>query len=102
MATEFKLKTGKVGEKVVEAYKDIEKKFTDTFLEKDESIESGYTVKTGKTADTVVDVYKKIENEVVGGYKKIEDCVVGSYKKIEDKFVDAFLEKVEDKDIENK
>lgn len=98
MAAEYKLKPGKAGEKVVDTYKGIEKKFVDTFLEKDEKSETGYTLKTGKTADKVVGVYKKIEHGVVGGYKKIENDVVGNYKKIEDKFVDAFLEKIEDED----
>lgn len=67
--------------------------FTDSFLEKDESGESGYTLKTGKVSDTVVGAYKKIENDVVSGYKKIED-----------KFIDAFLEEVDpnEKQHENK
>lgn len=72
--TEYRMKTGKIGEKVVKtttsAYKKIE--------------------------DSVVGGYKKIEDSVVGGYKKIEDTVVGGYKKIENAFVDTFLEKVED------
>jgi hypothetical protein len=82
----------------VGTYKGSEKKFTDSFLEKDEKSEGGYTLKTGKTAEKVTGAYKKIENGVVRGYKKIESGVVGGYKKMEDKFVDAFLEKVEDQD----
>ena len=39
---------------------------------------------------------KAIENTVVGAYKAIENGVVGTYKKIEGKFVDAFLERVEE------
>jgi len=81
--SEHKLKTGKVGEKVVGTYKKIEESFVDSFLEKDES-ESGYTLKTGKTAENVVN-----------SYKSIEDTVVGAYKKIEDQFVETFLEEVE-------
>ena len=61
------LKTGKIGEGVVEGYKKIE--------------------------DAVVGGYKKIEKGVVDGYKKIEQGVVGGYTKIEDKFVDAYLTK---------
>ena len=95
MATEYKLKKGKVGEKLVGTYKGIEKKFTDSFLEKDEKSEAGYTLKTGTTADKVTGTYKKMENGVVGGYKIIENGVVGGYKKLEEKFVSTFLEKVE-------
>jgi len=80
--SEYKLKPGKMGSKVVDAYKKTEEKFTDKFLEKDESNPSGYSLKCGKTADKVTDAYKTIENGVVGTYKKIEDG-----------FVNAFLEK---------
>ena len=78
---EYQLKTGKIGQKVVDGYKKVEEKFTDTFLEKDESRPSGYTLKTGKTVE-----------KVVGTYHRIEDGVAGTYKKIEDAFVDKFLE----------
>lgn len=78
---EYQLKPGKLGNKVIDSYKKIEEKFTDTFLEKDEKSPSGYTLKTGKTAE-----------KVVGVYQKIEDGVVGTYKKIETAFVDRFLE----------
>lgn len=88
---EYRLKTGK---NVVDSYKKVEEKFTEKFLEKDESSETGYTLKTGKVGEAVVGAYKKIENGVVGGYKKIETGVVGGYKKIENKFVDTFLEEV--------
>lgn len=37
--SEYKLKTGKIGETVVDTYKKIEKAFVDTFLEKDQSDE---------------------------------------------------------------
>ncbi|MDO4272085.1 MAG: hypothetical protein Q4D16_00315 [Eubacteriales bacterium] len=74
--SEYKLKTGKIGEKVIKAYKGIEDKFVDTFLEEDGSL------KTGGMAKKATDAYQKIEDTVVGGYKKIEDS-----------FVDAFLEK---------
>lgn len=62
----------------------MEEKFTDKFLEKDETSPSRYTLKAGKTAE-----------KVVSGYQKIEDTVVGAYKKIEHGFVDTFLEKIE-------
>lgn len=51
--SEYKLKTGKVGEAVVRTYKKIE--------------------------DTVVGGYKKIEDGVVGGYKKIEGAFVETF-----------------------
>ena len=94
--SEYTLKTGKVGEKVVGAYKKVEETFTDAFLEKGEQTAGTYTLKTGGVAKKVVDGFKAIENGVVGGYQAIENGVVGGYKKIESKFVDAFLEKVED------
>ena len=77
--SEYKLKPGKLGNGVIGAYKTIEKKFVDTFLEEDGSL------KTGGMAD-----------KVTGAYQKVEDTVVGSYKKVENAFVDAFLEKSED------
>ncbi len=76
--SEYKMKPGKIGKKVIGAYKNIEEKFVDTFLEEDGSL------KTGGMAE-----------KVTGAYKKMEDSVVGSYKKVEDAFVDAFLEKSE-------
>lgn len=78
----YKLKSGKIGERVVNTHKQVEKKFTGTFLEKDATSPSGYSLKTGKTAERVIHTYHKIEDEVVGAYKKIEDA-----------FVDKFLEK---------
>lgn len=58
---------------------------------------SEYKLKTPKgVEDTVVGAYKKIEDAVVGTYKKIEDGAVSGYKSVEKKFVDAFLEKVDD------
>ena len=46
---EYRLKPGKVGEKVIGAYEKVEKKFTDAFLEEDAVSDSGYRLKTGKT-----------------------------------------------------
>ncbi len=77
--SEYKMKPGKIGKKVISAYKNIEEKFVDTFLEEDGSL------KTGGMAE-----------KVTGAYKKMEDSVVGGYKKVEDAFVDAFLEKSEE------
>ncbi|MGN0483748.1 MAG: hypothetical protein ACI4HI_09375 [Lachnospiraceae bacterium] len=87
---QYQLKTGKIGERVVGAYKKVETKFTDTFLNEDGSL------KTGGMADKATSTYQKIEDGVVGSYKKIEDSVVGTYKKVEQAFVDAFLEEVEE------
>lgn len=58
--SEYKLKPGKIGEKVVDSYKKVE--------------------------DTVVGSYKKIEDTVVGSYKKIEGAFVEKFleKKEED------------------
>lgn len=82
--SEYKLKTGKLGEKVVGAYKKVEDAFVDTFLEKGEGGDGDLHLKTGKVGEAVVK-----------GYQEVEDTFVGAYKKIEDAFVDRFLEKVE-------
>lgn len=86
--SEYKIKPGKIGGEIVEAYKKVEDAFVDTFLNEDGSM------KTGGMAEKAVSAYQKVEDTVVGGYKKIEDTVVGGYKKIENAFVDTFLEKV--------
>lgn len=85
--SEYQLKPGKIGEKIIDGYKKIEDKFTETFLEEDGSL------KTGDMAQKVTAAYQKIEDAVVGGYQKVEDTVVNGYQKLEDAFVDRFLEK---------
>lgn len=80
----YKLKPGEIGSNLINSYKQMEKKFTNTFLKEDQSSQSGYSLKTGGVEEKVIDLYKKIEKGVVGGYQKIED-----------KFVDTFLEEVE-------
>lgn len=82
--SEYKLKTGKLGEKVVGAYKKVEDAFVDAFLEQGGEGEGDLRLKTGK-----------VGKAVVKGYQDVEDAFVGAYKKIEDAFVDRFLEKVE-------
>lgn len=82
--TKYKLKTGKIGDHIIDAYKGVEQKFTDTFLIEDENSTSGYTLKVGAVGESVV-----------GTYQKIEDGVVGAYKKVEKKFVDTFLEEID-------
>ena len=57
--TEYQLKPGKLGKKVMDGYKKVEEKFTDTFLEKDENSPTGYSLKTGKTAEKVTGAYQK-------------------------------------------
>lgn len=76
---EYRMKAGKIGEKIIGTYEKVEKKFTDTFLNEDGSM------KTGGMAQ-----------KATAAYQKIEDGVVGAYQKVEDAFVDTFLEKVED------
>ena len=51
---EYKLKTCKVGEKVVGVYKKVEETFADAFLEKSDQTKSGYTLKTGGVGKKVV------------------------------------------------
>ncbi|MDY3692175.1 MAG: hypothetical protein SO072_09410 [Dysosmobacter sp.] len=83
--SEYKLKSGKIGDAVVGAYKKVEDAFVDTFLGKSEDGKSISGLKGGKVGGAVVDAYKAVEDTVVGGYKKVEDA-----------FVDAFLEKTDD------
>lgn len=87
--TEYRMKLGKIGEKVIDAYEKVEKKFTETFLNEDGSL------KTGGMAEKATSAYQKIEDGVVGAYKKVEDGAVGAYKKVEDAFVEKFLDKEE-------
>lgn len=98
--SEYKLKTGKVGDAVVGAYKkiedaavsgykEIEKKFVDAFLEKVEDQSGDKAVHSSEEGHT--DEYRLT---IKPG--KVGNAVLGTYKKIETKFVDAFLEKVED------
>lgn len=80
--SEYKLKPGKLGEKIIGTYKDIEDKFVDTFLDENGSLKTG-----------------GIAEKATSAYQKVEDAVVGSYKKVEDAFVNTFLEPTEaDKD----
>ncbi len=112
-STTYKLKTGKVGESVVKAYKTVEdgvvggykkveEAFVHAFLEKSDSTTTAqagdstcYQMKTGKMGDGVVKAYKAIENGTVSAYKTVENGVVSGYKKVENAFVEAFLEKTE-------
>ena len=76
---EYQLKPGKVGQKVIDGYKKVEEKFTDTFLEKDENSPSGYTLKTGKTAEKS---YRSVPKNR-GGCRR-------SLQKVENAFADNF------------
>ena len=82
--SEYRLKVGKLGGKVLSAYKKAENAFVDAFLEKCGDGETCLRLKTGKVGRAVVD-----------GYQEVEATVVGAYKKIEEAFVDAFLEKAD-------
>ena len=88
--TTYRLKPGKIGQKVIDTYKKTEQAFTETFLEEDAASPSGYSLKCGRTTEAVT-----------GAYHKIEDGVVGTYKKIETAFVDRFLEKTDGDADEN-
>lgn len=90
--SEYKLKTGKLGEKVVDGYKVVENTVVGGYKKIEGAFEKRFlnedgTLKTGKMSDTAVNAYKKIENGVVGTYKKIENA-----------FVDTFLDKTEQPD----
>lgn len=82
--SEYRLKAGKLGGKVLSAYKKAEDAFVDAFLEKGGDGETCLRLKTGKVGRAVVD-----------GYQEVEATVVGAYKKIEEAFVDAFWEKAD-------
>lgn len=62
MEKEYKLKTGKAGEKAVAAYKKIE--------------------------DGVVKGYQAIEDAVVGTYQKIEDKFVEKFLEVEEEVIE--------------
>ena len=79
--SEYRLKPGKVGKKIMATYQNVEDKFVETFLYEDGSM------KTGGMAEKVTAAYHKIENTVVGGYEKVENA-----------FVEAFLEKADSSD----
>ena len=76
----YRLKTGRFGKKITDAYEKIEQKFVDTFLEEDADSEFGIRLKTGKTAEKVTEAYKSIEDSVVGTYQKIEDAFVDAFQ----------------------
>ena len=80
--SEYKLKTGKLGDKVIGTYRKVEDAFVDRFLEKDPNDPGVLRMKPGKLGKAVMQ-----------GYQTMEDTVVGAYKKVEDAFVDTFLEK---------
>ena len=79
--SEYRLKPGKVGKKIMDTYQNVEDKFVETFLNEDGSM------KTGGMAEKVTAAYHKIEDTVVGGYEKVENA-----------FVEAFLEKADSSD----
>ena len=85
--TQYHIKPGKLGQKVIDTYKQIEQTFTERFLQEDESSPAGYALKSGP-----------VGQKVTTNYQKNEDGVVGSYKKIENAYVDALLEQVEPKE----
>lgn len=85
--SEYKLKTGKLGDKVIGTYRKVEDAFVDRFLEKDPNAPGVLRMKPGKLGKAVMQ-----------GYQTIEDTVVGAYKKVEDAFVDTFLEKTDAED----
>ena len=80
----YHLKPGKVGRRIIGAYKTTEQAFAEAFLQEDAGSPSGYRLKTGRTGQAVT-----------GVYHTIEDGVVGTYRKIENAFVDRFLEKTD-------
>ena len=53
--SEYKMKTGKIGEAVVGTYKKIEDKFVETFLNEDGSM------KTGGMAEKATSAYQAVE-----------------------------------------
>lgn len=73
--SEYQMKPGKLGEKILNGYQKVEDRFVTTFLDEDGSL------KTGGMAEKVTAAYQKVEDAVVGGCQKIEGSVVGGYKK---------------------
>lgn len=75
----YRLKPGRLGKKILGAYRRIEKQFVDRFLEPDGSLKTG-----------------GMGRRVTGAFRRVEKAVVGGYRKVEDAFVDAFLERTDD------
>lgn len=55
-----------------------------------------YRPKKTKTEESIVRAYKQMEESIVKSYFTMEHAVVRTYQKIEDKFVERFLEEVND------
>ena len=68
--SEYKLKTGKLGDKVIGTYRKVEDAFVDRFLEKDPNDPGVLRMKPGKLGKAVMQGYQTIEDTVVGAYKK--------------------------------
>lgn len=82
---EYRLKPGRLGQKVLDTYQKTEQAFAEKFLQEDPDSPSGYRLKTGKTGEQAVRAYAKIQQGAVGAYQKVENA-----------FVDRFLEKNEE------
>ena len=74
--SQYTIKPGRLGRRIIRAYKAVENRFVRAFLQPDGSL------RTGAAGDKVVRAYKRVETAVVNRYKGIETA-----------FVDAFLEK---------
>lgn len=77
--SQYTIKPGRLGRRIIKAYKAVENGFVRTFLQPDG------TLRTGAAGNRVIRAYKRVENAVVNRYKRIETA-----------FVDAFLEKKAD------
>lgn len=77
--SQYTIKPGRLGRRIIRAYKAVENRFVRAFLQPDGSL------RTGAAGDKVVRAYKRVETAVVNRYKGIETA-----------FVDAFLEKKTD------
>lgn len=76
---EYRLKPGKLGQKVLDTYQKAEQAFAEKFLQEDPASPSGYRLKTGKTAAQAIRAYAKIQQGAVGAYKKAEAAFVGRF-----------------------
>ena len=70
--SEYKLKTGKLGDKVIGTYRKVEDAFVDRFLEKDPNDPGVLRMKPGKLGKAVMQGYQTMEASVYKGYKRDE------------------------------
>lgn len=71
--SQYTIKPGRLGRRIIKAYKAVENRFVRAFLQPDGSL------RTGAAGDKGVRAYKRVETAVVNRYKGIETAFVGAF-----------------------